>query len=802
MKRCLLLIVLLLLPLCAFADGLDITVKGNVQGYAENAIIVTTDAAGSLVLSVSDAYGTYRTIEAEVPAGENTILWDGLAPHEERIADGKYTLSGVLTASDGTTLMDETTITIARCKNVLQFALPSSDTLYLADKEDWFCEIRMIRSGDTVKVDFYRADDPDTLLGTKSKKITAAGVYKYVWDGKLDKKAVEPGEYILRFYATVNPDYVREVQVTVAEGAAPEYKLAVSPAIMPERGMTDAEIWAIMQQPSVVADVKQANHLTIRAGKGKGAELGTVHGQSQALQVLELEGGYARIGAWNHETGDYVEGWVKQSSLKTVTPNSEYGLLIDKAAQTMTVYHRGEAIDTFAISTGLAAEKRMIRETAAGAFLTVDRIGNFDDGGFQYDYVIRYDGGNLIHQMGYETVSGKRDFSAQAALIGTKASHGCIRVPNTLSDAGINAYWLFTHLPYHTRVIILDDPEQRLLNAAAAGAEVTIPKTTPIAPPEMAEDEFELVLTVGGDAVIGTRESWWKREDAFPYYLEQNGLGYPFKNLLSIFENDDMTFVNLEGVLKADKKGESRTKEFRFRGLPEWAEVLTLASIEQVSIANNHYIDYGTAGRDATRQALTDEGIAFSGFEYNYIWEVEGLKIGFGGIRETIYEQDPTIVSSDILAMKKAGCDLIIYTCHWGTEYAKQHNELQEKIAAAATAAGADIVIGGHPHVVQGIDSVDDTLVLYSLGNLMFGGTINMQGYDGMLAQLRLRFSPEGYEGVTLKLIPVLTSSSAAEDVNDFCPVVAEGEDKVRILEKVQYDTAFELMEEMYFPAQ
>lgn len=807
MKRCLLLFVLLMmLPLCAHAVGLDVSVNGDnqAQGFADNVITLRTEAAGSLFMSIGDEFGVYYTWELAVEAGETTLWWDGLGWNQERITDGRHTLSAELTTADGTVLTAEAAVTLKKCRNALTFALPSADTLYLGDKEDWFCEVRLIRSGDTITMEVYSAEDVETLLGTKKQKVNAAGPIKFKWDGRLNGKALAPGEYLLRYYLPDNPDYCHEVYLTIAEGEAPVLPLTVSPAIMPERGMSDAEIWAIMQQPSVVADLsKQVSHLTIREEKGKGKELGTVHGQSQALAVLALEDDYARVGAWNHETGEYVEGWVKQSSLKVVAPSAEYGLLIDKAAQTMTVYHQGERMDTFLISTGLPAENRMIRETAAGAFLTVDRVANFESDGYQYDHPIRYDGGNLIHQIGYAPGKAKHDFTDQTPLLGAKASHGCIRVPSVPSDgAGINAYWLYTHLPYHTRVIILDDPEQRLLQAAAAGEKVTVPTTVPTAPPDLKEGETELVITVGGDAVIGTRESWWNRADAFPAYIEQYGLSYPFQHLLPIFESDDMTFVNLEGVLKATKQGETKSKEFRFRGKPEWVEILTLSSIEQVSIANNHYIDYGTAGRDETRQILTDAGVAFSGFEYLHIWEQDGYRIGFGGCRETVYKQDPSIVYKDINRLKQAGCDVIIYTCHWGTEYAENHNALQEQIAAAAAAAGADIVVGGHPHVVQGVGSVGDVPVLYSLGNLMFGGTINMQGYDGMLARLRLRFGEAGYQGCTVELIPVLTSGSAAQDVNDYSPVVAQGEDKARILAKVQADTDFSLLESMYFPAE
>lgn len=101
--------------------------------------------------------------------------------------------------------------------------------------------------------------------------------------------------------------------------------------------------------------------------------------------------------------------------------------------------------------------------------------------------------------------------------------------------------------------------------------------------------------------------------------------------------------------------------------------------------------------------------------------------------------------------------------------------------------------------MVQGIGTVGNVPVIYSLGNLMFGGTIEMSTFDGMLAQLRLRFDENGYVGCGIELIPVLTSSKAYEGINDYCPIIAEGEDRERILEKVQTDTPFPLMEQMFF---
>ncbi|MBE5815990.1 MAG: hypothetical protein E7320_12480 [Clostridiales bacterium] len=808
MKRSLSLLLLffMLFHPCAAAKAentLTLT-AGEVSGFSNNLITVEAPFAGSITLALQDERGTHRTWQAQVPAGVTQLQWDGLGPHREPLDRGAYTLTGFLTGEDGRCAAAEAAVTVGRCHNALLFALPTADILYLGKPSLWGCEMRIAASGGVIVAEICAADQPELVLHTQRNKIGSGVGITWRWDGKLGGKPAAPGQYLLRFWEKDAPAWVQEATVEVREGLPREEAVTVTGPIMPREGMTDQELWALMQQPSVVAALPaQTDHLELRAEKGKGARLGTVHGQTQGLEVQRIEGKYAYVGAWNHEDGSYTEGWVELKKLKAVHPRGDYGLLVDKAAQTLTVFHQGTRLGTVSISTGLAAENRLIRETAAGSFLTGSRISSFtDDQGLRYDYAIRYDGGNLIHQLGYEKVDGKKDFARHQVQLGTKASQGCIRVSDRPGEGGINAYWLYTHLPQGTRVIVLDDPEARCLQRFAAEGGEAPAGITPIAPPALTDGEREIVITLGGDVVLGTRESWWGREDALPAYLAAEGMDYPLRRLAPLFSADDMTFLNLECVLKADGEGEDREKLYRFRGLPEWTACLTGASVEQVSIANNHHIDYGSRGREATVAALEAAGIGYSGFERFHILEFDGWRIGFAGCRETVYLRDRNVVYRDIRALRQAGCHVVIYTCHWGQEYAPEHNMLQEQIAAAAAAAGADVVVGGHPHVVQGVDTVGSVPVLYSLGNLMFGGTIDMTTFDGMLAQLRLRFDGEGYRGCTVKLLPVLTSSRAGEGINDYCPVLAEGEDAGRILEKVQADTGFTVMEEMYFPGE
>ena len=134
-------------------------------------------------------------------------------------------------------------------------------------------------------------------------------------------------------------------------------------------------------------------------------------------------------------------------------------MLIDKKEQTLTVFEDGKRIGTVPVSTGLVTPGNAYRETPAGAFLTDVHTGaSFAQDGYRYEYPLRYDGGNYIHGVGYVRNGRSRDYSTNQQQLGKKASHGCTRVSLFLrEDSPINMYWLWIHLPYHTRIIVLDD---------------------------------------------------------------------------------------------------------------------------------------------------------------------------------------------------------------------------------------------------------------------------------------------------------------------------------------------------------
>lgn len=312
--------------------------------------------------------------------------------------------------------------------------------------------------------------------------------------------------------------------------------------------------------------------------------------------------------------------------------------------------------------------------------------------------------------------------------------------------------------------------------------------------------ETQVVLTLGGDCVLGTREEWKQDPDTFDTLVAGKGFGWCFEKIGEVFRQDDMSLVNLECVLQDSAKGLDRKKQYRFRGCTGYTDILTCAGIEQVNLANNHIVDYGSRGRKSTRTALQNAGIAFSGYGDLYVFEKDGIKIGFGGCRETAYRQNRSVVAKEIQKLRKLGCDAIVYSMHWGEEYSPKHSRMQEIMAQAAVKAGADLVVGTHPHCVQGMEHRDGAVVLYSLGNLVFGGTHKMTTFDALAVQATLRFGEAGYEGVQIKLLPVLTSGDIPQ--NNFQPVWAQGEDKERILKLVQKDSGMKIEEAMFFGAE
>ncbi len=451
------------LPVSAEQPALSVSLPGTVKGFSHCTITVTAPAAGESELRLYDSLDNPWLIRREtLSAGENQLAWDGRGANGELLMSGPYRLDVLLRAEGGAEYTASASFTVQGYNAALALALPSSETLYLDQKEGWFVEC-WVPSKCIVAMDV--TDVAGNLVYTRSVTLENGDRAVIRWNGTgSDYKKLAPGEYTVRLYPKRNPDfdYVWPLTVQETTPAAPEP--AVTGPVLPERGMTDEEIWEIMMKPSVVVNRSGASlRFKVREEPSdRSAVVGLICCATQGLEILEIKDNWALIRAGNYSDGSLITGWYPLRDLVTVSPAPHYAVLVDKSAQTLTVWQDGHPIGTVPVSTGLPTEKHPERETSPGAFLTDVHIArDFAQDGLRYDYPLRYQGGNIIHSTGFSreahTAYSVKDYSKNLPLLGQKASHGCVRVsPFADADNPINSYWLWTHLPYHTRVIIIE----------------------------------------------------------------------------------------------------------------------------------------------------------------------------------------------------------------------------------------------------------------------------------------------------------------------------------------------------------
>lgn len=300
------------------------------------------------------------------------------------------------------------------------------------------------------------------------------------------------------------------------------------------------------------------------------------------------------------------------------------------------------------------------------------------------------------------------------------------------------------------------------------------------------QEEVSLTISAAGDCTLGTDE-YFAYDTGFTgkYDAVQNP-GYFFEKVKPVFAEDDLTIVNMEGTLTLE---ETRAeKQFAFKADPSYAKILTEGSVEAANLANNHSKDYGEKSYTDTIEALEKEGITSFGYDRTAVMEVKGVKVGLAGVYELA---DNMGCEDDMIAnienLKEQDAQIIIVSFHWGLERENIPNSTQIALAHSAVDHGADLVLGHHPHVLQGIEEYKGKNIVYSLGNFCFGGNSGPEDMDTMIFQQI--FTVKGgklQEDNVTNLIPCKISSSYASGVNDYQPMPAEGEEKDAILARIQ----------------
>lgn len=280
--------------------------------------------------------------------------------------------------------------------------------------------------------------------------------------------------------------------------------------------------------------------------------------------------------------------------------------------------------------------------------------------------------------------------------------------------------------------------------------------------------------------------------------MEEQGNDYPVKNIAGTLARADITFGNLESPIGTGGRPLPQ-KGIWFRAQPDSAEALVTAGFDVVSVANNHAVDYDGEVfmqtldiLDANEIKAVGGGADIDAARQPVVVEKNGLRIGFLAYSEMAdivwslqyprmlmaTDEQPGIAPAgpayedEILAdVEKIAShvDALVLSLHWGNEYQYRPRQDQREFGRRLIDAGVDLVIGHHPHTLQGVERYKNGVIAYSLGNFIFDQNFSQQTTEGLMLEATL--SPVGVESVAFK--PVVIPQSQ--------PQLAQGKDADRI---------------------
>jgi len=276
---------------------------------------------------------------------------------------------------------------------------------------------------------------------------------------------------------------------------------------------------------------------------------------------------------------------------------------------------------------------------------------------------------------------------------------------------------------------------------------------------------------------------------------KQQDINYPFLRIRDYLKDADLVFGNLETPITPGRK--IVNFEMIFRSNPGTEQALKQAGFSILSLANNHTPNFGAKGLADTINYLNEVGIKSVGAGANeqeanrpvYL-EKKGIKFAFLAYNDpdvvpASYEASETGAGTAFMRVEKMtkaineakrGSDFVIVSMHSGTEYVENPNNSQISFARAAIEAGADLVLGHHPHVIQTIEKYQGKYILYSLGNFVFDQPQSQETRDSLIA--KIYFTKEGISKISL--LPVTMENLAQ-------PTLANASGTTRILDRLNF---------------
>ena len=272
--------------------------------------------------------------------------------------------------------------------------------------------------------------------------------------------------------------------------------------------------------------------------------------------------------------------------------------------------------------------------------------------------------------------------------------------------------------------------------------------------------------------------------------LDKHGKEYPYKYIKDYLLSSDLVFSNLEAPFCND--GKPYPKNFVFKVPEKHVNALKAGNINLVSLANNHILDYGIPCLESTVKLLEQEKINFAGAGINFenahkpaIFEINKIKFAFFAYSMTLpkyfFATDSTggtaypkrKILKDSIAYYNNKVDYIIVSFHWGQELTELPKEYQQNYAHWAIDYGADLILGHHPHVLQGIEKYKNKLIIYSLANFVFASYSN-KAADSIL--LDLVFTKDEIKDI--KVLPINVNNYEVR----FQPKKMKGEKKSKVI--------------------
>ena len=265
--------------------------------------------------------------------------------------------------------------------------------------------------------------------------------------------------------------------------------------------------------------------------------------------------------------------------------------------------------------------------------------------------------------------------------------------------------------------------------------------------------------------------------------LLEKGYDYPYSYVRELLSEDDYSIANLEtpvttrGTPHADKA-------YVYKSSPDSLPAMKEAGIDAVNLANNHTMDQGVEGLLDTFSALDANRIDYVGAgsdsrrAYAPVYaERNGIKLAVLGFSRVVPQvswyagkDKPGVAASydpalAVQAIKEAdaNADVVVVIAHWGEERKDFPVDHQKELARTYLDAGADLIVGGHPHVVQGLENIDGKWIAYSLGNFVFTRSTEPKTWDSMILQASCTKSGD----CDLKILPFYTELARPVPMNE-----------------------------------